>query len=483
MHGTATVVGAGPNGLAAAVVLARAGLDVTVLEAAERAGGATRSARVLAPDAVTDLGSAVHPLGVASPLFTRLPLQRHGLEWVHPEIPLAHPLEDRPAALLEPSLTATAQSLGRDGRAWQALHAGAVAQWEKLIPGVLGPILRLPEHPAAMASFGARGVWPATALARTVFREEPARALFAGSAAHSVLPLHRPLTAAFGVLLGAAAHATGWPVARGGSQAIADALVADLAEHGGQVITNAPVRDLAELGPADLVLLDLTPRQVLAVAGSRLPPRYARGLGRWRYGTASYKVDYLLDGPVPWTDPRVQRAGTVHVGGSMTQIAAAEAEVHAGRHPRRPFVLVAQQSAADPGRAASGQQVLWAYAHTPNGSDLPVGDRIEAQIERFAPGFRDRVLARVETGPRELERMDANLVGGDIGGGALDGLQQVFRPVVSLVPYATPLPGVFLCSSSTPPGGGAHGMCGYHAAGAALDDLARRRRQPEPATR
>ena len=476
MQGTATVVGAGPNGLGAAVVLARAGLEVTVFEAADRPGGATRSARVLAADAVTDLGSAVHPLGVASPLLSRLPLQRHGLEWVHPDIPLAHPLEDRPAALLEPSLTATAQSLGRDGRAWRALHAGPVAQWEKLVPGLLGPLLRLPERPVAMAAFGARGAWPATALARSAFRAEPARALFAGSAAHAVLPLHRPLTAAFGVLLGAAAHATGWPVARGGSQAIADALVADLAEHGGTVVTNAPVLDLAELGPADLVLLDLTPRQVLAIAGSRLPPRYARGLGRWRYGTASYKVDYLLDGPVPWSDQRVQRAGTVHVGGTMGEIAAAEADVHAGRHPQRPFVLVAQQSAVDPSRAAPGQQVLWAYAHTPNGSDLPIGERIDAQIDRFAPGFRDRVLARVETGPRDLERMNANLVGGDIGGGALDGLQQVFRPTASLVPYATPLPGVFLCSSSTPPGGGAHGMCGYHAARAALDDLARRRR-------
>ena len=401
---------------------------------------------------------------MASPLFSRLPLERHGLRWVHPEVPLAHPLDDGPAPLLQRSLTATAASLGRDARAWRALHGPAVHRWESLLPGVLGPLLRLPAHPLAMASFGARGVWPATTLARAAFRDEPAQALFTGSAAHSVLPLTRPLTAAFGVLFGAAAHATGWPVARSGSQAIADALVGVLEDAGGKVLTGSPVTDLAQVRPADVVLLDLTPRQVLAVAGDQLPPSYARALGRWRYGTATYKVDYLLDGPVAWRDPRVAAAGTVHVGGPMREVAAAEADVYAGRHPERPFVLVAQQSLADPTRVPQGRQVLWAYAHTPHASERPVGVRIDAQIERFAPGFRDRIVDRVDSSPAQLEAWNANLVGGDIGGGALDGLQQVFRPVARAVPYATPLPGVFLCSSSTPPGGGVHGMCGYHAA-------------------
>ena len=478
MRGRAVVVGSGPNGLTAAVVLARAGLEVTVHEAADRAGGSLRSGEPLGDGVVSDLGAAVLPFAVASPVLSRLPLEQHGLRWLHPDVPMAHPLEDRPAALLHRDLDTTATGLGPDARAWRALHEPVVRRWESVVEGVLGPLLRVPSAPLALATFGARGVWPAQALARAAFRDETARALFAGSASHAVVPLNRPMTAAFGVLFGAAAHATGWPVAAGGSQAVADALVGVLREAGGAVVTGSPITSLAQVGQADLVLLDLTPRQVLALAGDRLPPSYSRRLARWRYGVATYKVDYLLDGPVPWSDPRVAAAGTVHVGGTLDEVAHAEAEVHAGRHPERPFVLLAQQSLVDPSRTPEGRQVVWAYAHVPHGSDVPVGAQVDAQVERFAPGFRDRVLARVETSPSALEAWNPNLVGGDIGGGALDGLQQVFRPVASSVPYATPLPGVFLCSSSTPPGGGVHGMCGHHAATAALTALARRRRSP-----
>lgn len=478
MQGTAAVVGAGPNGLAAAVVLARAGLDVTVHEAAGTPGGAARSAASLGPGTVVDLGSAVHPFGVASPLFSQLGLHRHGLEWLHPPVVAAHPLDDRPAGLLHRSLERTAEELGPDGRAWSVLHRGVVERWEQTVESALGPLLRVPEHPAALASFGLRAPWPAAATATALFRTEQARGLFAGSAAHAVLPPRHVLTSAFGTLFGAAAHATGWPVARGGSQAIADALVADLREHGGRVVLDSPVTDLDRVRPADLVLLDLTPRQVLGLGGLELPGRYRRALSRWRYGTACYKVDLLLDGPVPWRDARVAQAGTVHVGGTPAEIGAAESQARAGRLPERPFVLVAQQGAADPSRAPAGQQVLWSYAHVPHGcDDARAGERVLDQLERFAPGVRDRVLARVDTPPSGLQSWNANLVGGDIGGGALDGLQQVFRPAVQADPYATGVPGVFLCSSSTPPGGGVHGMAGYHAARRALAGLARTRRR------
>lgn len=475
MRGTAAVVGAGPNGLAAAVVLARAGLDVTVHEAAGAPGGAARSSALLGPGTVVDLGSAVHPFGVASPLFGQLGLERHGLEWLHPPVVAAHPLDDGPAGLLHRSLERTAEELGPDGRAWTLLHRGVVDRWEETVEAVLGPLVRLPEHPVALAGFGLRAPWPAAATAQALFRTERARGLFAGSAAHAVLPPRHALTSAVGTLFGAAAHATGWPVAKGGSQAVADALVDELEEQGGRVLVDSPVTDLARVRPADVVLLDLTPRQVLALGGLELPARYRRALERWRYGTGAHKVDLLLDGPVPWRDPRVGQAGTVHVGGTLGEIGAAESEARAGRLPERPFVLVAQQGTADPSRAPAGRQVLWAYAHVPHGCDDPrAGDRLLAQIERFAPGFRDRILARVDTPPARLEAWNANLVGGDVGGGALDGLQQVFRPVVRADPYATGVPGVHLCSASTPPGGGVHGMAGYHAARSALAGLRRR---------
>ncbi|MGJ7440658.1 phytoene desaturase family protein [Aquipuribacter sp. MA13-6] len=461
-------MGSGPNGLTAAVVLAREGVRVTVHEAETTVGGAARSAGTLGDGTVVDLGSAVHPFGIASPVLRSLGLERHGLQWRHAPVPLAHPLDDRPAALLHRDLLRTAIGLGRDGSSWRRLHEPFVRRWDDLVRSVLSPLLRRPAHPLLMAGFGAAGVASASVLTRTVFRDEPARALFAGSATHAVLPLGAPLTSAFGVLFGTAGMTTGWPVPHGGAQAVSDALVAELLDHGGRVLTGHRVTDLAELGEADLVLLDLTPQQVLRLRGTGLPPRYRRALQRWRYGPGAFKVDYLLDGPVPWTDPQVAHASSVHVGGTATEVATAEAEVHRGRHPARPFVLLAQQDVADPGRAPDDQRVVWAYTHVPNGSDVDVSDHITAQVERFAPGFRDRVVDRLVSSPARLQAMDANLVGGDVNGGAFTGLQQVARPVLSNNPYRTPVPGLYLCSASTPPGGGVHGMCGAHAAAAAL---------------
>ena len=463
----AVVVGAGPNGLAAAVALAGRGASVLVVEQGDTPGGGCRSAALTLPGFVHDVCSAVHPLGAASPYLQTLGLAEHGLEWVHPEVLLAHPLDGGRAGVLLRDVGATGEAVG-DVDGWRRLLGPVVDRWEAVMAGVLGPLLRVPRHPVALAHFGLRALWPATTLARRALGSPEAQALFAGIAAHSVAALERPLTAAAGVMLAGAGHAAGWPVARGGSQRIIDALVTELARRGGTVETGRRVRTLDELPRAAVVLFDTAPRDLLAIAGSRLAPSYRRRLARFRHGAGSFKVDYALDGPVPWIAEACRTAGTVHVGGTLAEVAAAEAEVARGRHPERPFVLAAQQSVVDPSRAPSGQHTFWAYCHVPRGSTLDMTSAIEAQLERFAPGFSDRVLARVATTPKELEAYNPNCVGGDIAGGATDGLQLVFRPVASPHPYRTSDPRLFLCSSSTPPGGGVHGMCGYWAAQAAL---------------
>ena len=463
----AIVVGSGPNGLAAAITLARAGRSVCVLEGAPTLGGGMRSAELILPGFVHDVCSAIQPLAIASPFFRALPLAQRGLTWVQPPAPVAHPFDDGTAVVVERSVAATAARLGADGAAYARLFLPLADHAEALLVDILGP-LRLPCHPLVLARFGLFALWPVTALARQHFRGERARALLASLAAHSMLPLERPLSAAFALVLASVAHAVGWPLARGGSQRIAAALVAYLRALGGEAVVDSPVSSLDELPPARAVLADVAPRGLLALAGGRLPAGYRRRLAGYRYGPGVCKVDYALDGPVPWRAEDCARAGTVHVGGTMDEIAAGERAVWRGEHPEWPFVIVAQQSLFDPTRAPAGKQTLWAYCHVPSGSNRDLAPRIEAQIERFAPGFRERILARAVRTAADLERENPNYVGGDINGGVQD-LRQLFtRPMARLVPYATPLPGLFLCSASTPPGGGVHGMCGYHAARAAL---------------
>jgi phytoene dehydrogenase-like protein len=463
----AVVVGAGPNGLVAAITLARAGRSVLVLEGEDTCGGGARSAELTLPGFVHDVCSAIHPLGVGSPIMQSLPLAAHGLRWAQPDVALAHPLDGGRAGIVERDVDITAGRLGVDGPAWRR-HIGSHAErWSDLAPMLTRPLPQVPRHPFALARFGLPALAPANWLGRRWFDGDEARALFAGSAAHAFLPLSHPMTASFGLVLLASAHAVGWPVAVGGSQRIADALVAELHAHGGHVETGRRVASLAELPASRAVLFDLSPRQVAAIAGDRLPVRYRRRLERFRHGPAAFKVDYALDGPVPWTNEHCRRAGTVHVGGSADEVARGEADVAAGRHADRPFVLVAQQSLVDPSRAPAGKHTLWAYCHVPNGSTVDMTDAVDAQIERFAPGFRDLVLARHVAGPAWFEAHNAAFIGGDIAGGANDGLQLLFRPVIGR-PYRTPDPSLFLCSASTPPGGGVHGMCGYHAAQTAL---------------
>ncbi|MBA3498335.1 MAG: NAD(P)/FAD-dependent oxidoreductase [Gemmatimonadales bacterium] len=466
----AVVVGSGPNGLAAAIVLARAGLRTVIREAQPTLGGGLRSAELTLPGYTHDVCSAVHPLALSSPFFNSLPLGDFGLTWVQPPAALAHPLDDGTAAVLERSIDATAAALGRGGPGWRRMHEPFVAHWSKLAPDVLAPPLRIPRHPFLMARFGLAGLRSATGTARKL-EGTHARALFAGNAAHSFLSLDAAGTAAFGLLLSVAGHAVGWPIAQGGSQRFADALLAYFRSLGGEVEAGAPVEHLDELRSARVVMLDLGPHQVARLAGERLPSSYRRALLRYRYGAAAFKLDWALDGPVPWTAAECGRAATVHLGGTLEEVAASEAAHERGEMHERPFVLFVQPTLFDGSRAPAGKHTAWAYCHAPNGYAQDLTGHIERQVERFAPGFRDRVIGRSVLTPAEFERRNANLIGGDINGGMMD-LHQVFaRPVARLVPYRTPLPGVYICSASTPPGGGVHGMGGYHAARAALAEV------------
>ena len=444
-------------------------MKVTVFEAEPQPGGAARTLELTLPGFLHDFGSAAYPLAAGSPFFSSLPLSKHGLEWIHSPCPLAHPFDDGTATTLERDLGEAESALGDDGRAWRRLMQPFVERWSDLSSEVLRPIHLLSSHPLLLARFGLVAFPPAKMLAGIVFRGERAKALFAGLAAHSFLSLDAPMSAAFGVLLGAAAHAVGWPLARSGAQSLTNALCGHLAELGVEIKTSARVDSLADLAKFEATLCDVTPRQLARIAANRLSPRYMRRLARYRYGPAAFKVDYALRCPIPWKTSECLRAATVHLGGSAEEIAASEAATSQGRHSERPFVLLVQPSLFDSTRAPAGKHTAWAYCHVPNGSEFDMLPILEAQIERFAPGFRDCVLARRILSPASLEKMDANLMGGDISGGAMDIRQMLFRPTSRH--YATSASDLYLCSSSTPPGGGVHGMCGYHAARLALSRL------------
>ncbi len=464
----AVVVGTGPNGLAAAVTLARAGLSVIAYEAGDTVGGGARTEELTLPGFWHDPCSAVHPLGAGSPVFRAWPLERHGLHWLEPDVALAHPFPDGTAATLTRSVAATAASLGVDGPAYRRLVGPFLGRWDELSVDVLRPALAvLPRHPLLLARFGLPAALPGAVLAHR-FHGRHARALLSGLAAHVPTPLSTVGTGGVALMFALAAHAVGWPMVRGGSQRLSDALAAYLRELGGRVVTGCPVGHLDELPRARAYLLDVAPRHLAALAAGMLPEGYRRRLRALQPGPAVFKIDYALSGPVPWTAPACREAGTVHLGPSMADIDASLRAVRAGRTSDRPFLITAQPGRWDPGRAPAGQQVFWAYAHVPNGWDGDLTAAIEAQLERFAPGFGDLVLARAVAGPAEVQRRNPNYVGGDIAGGRCDGLHLLLRPTLAPVPYATAHPAVFLCSSATPPGPGVHGMCGYHAARVAL---------------
>jgi phytoene dehydrogenase-like protein len=461
----AIVVGSGPNGLSAAIALARSGVRVTVFEAADTVGGGVRTEALTLPGFLHDVGAAVFPLGIASPFFRSLPLEQHGLRWIEPDVPLAHPLADGDAVGLLHSLDETAAMLGTDGPAWRHLVGGLVAAWPALVGDALSPLLHWPANPLLLARFGVHALVSARRLAHAALKTERARTLFAGLAAHSTVPLHFAASSAPGLVLGAAAHATGWPIAQGGSGAISRALASLLRELGGEVITGHEIHSLRDLPQADAVLLDVSPRQFLRLAGEALPPAKRDAFENFQPGPGICKVDWALSAPINWTADLCRRAGTVHLGANFDEIAASEQDAWDGRESERPYVLLSQPSLFDSARAPAGQHTAWAYCHVPNGSATDFTVRIEAQIERYAPRFGEAILARRTHTAPQMQQWNANLLGGDVSGGAMTLKQIILRP--TLPPYKTPLDGVFLCSSSTPPGGGVHGMCGYGAAVAA----------------
>jgi len=465
----AVVIGAGPNGLAAAIVLAQAGLQVDVYEAEPQPGGGARTLPLTLPGFLHDFGSAVHPMALASPFFSTLPLQEHGLEWIQPPAPVAHPLDDGTAVMLEKDLDAAEAALGEDGKRWRQLFGPFAERWTELAPQVLRPVSLFPRSPFLLARLGLLGFPSATALARMWFRNPRTKALFAGLAAHSILSLDEPLTAAFGLMFVVTAHAVGWPIPRGGAQSITNALCSYLGSLGGSVHVSHRVESLASLGEYDVALCDVTPRQLSRIAGDRLSPGYRGKLERYTYGPGVFKVDFALSDPIPWKASECRRSATVHIGGTLEEFVASEDAMRHGHHAERPFVLLSQPTLFDPTRAPEDRHIGWAYCHVPNGSDVDMQPRIEAQIERFAPGFRDCILESRASSPRRLESMDANLIGGDIGGGLMNLPQFLFRPTMRY--YATSARDIYICSSSTPPGGGVHGMCGYNAAKLALKRL------------
>jgi phytoene dehydrogenase-like protein len=463
----AVVVGAGPNGLSAAITLARAGCSVLLLEANPTIGGAARSAEITLPGFVSGVFSSVYPLGIGSPFLSQLPLGEHGLEWVQPEVPVAHPLPDGSVALLERSLDTTVERMGAEGESYRDLVGPLVKDWDVLLPELLRPF-HLPGHPFRMARFGLKGLRSAQAVCEKRLSGPHARALMAGCTAHVGIPLDFAATASYGMVLLGSGHAAGWPFAGGGAGRLTDALASYFRSLGGEIRTDTPVRSLSELPPARAILLNLTPKQVVRVAGDRLPDRYRRELERFRYGVGVFKLDWALDGPIPWTAEECHRAGTVHVAGTYEEVIESERHPYRGTLAERPFVLLGQPSLFDPLRAPPGKHVAWAYCHVPLESPVDMTERMEAQIERFAPGFRERILARHVLRPADLEALDANLIGGDINGGA-GILPQLFtRPVARRDPYTTPVDGLYICSASTPPSGGVHGMCGHNAALSAL---------------
>ncbi|MBN2732639.1 MAG: NAD(P)/FAD-dependent oxidoreductase [Balneolaceae bacterium] len=467
----AIIIGSGPNGLAAAIALAQKGLSVKVFEAAATVGGGTRTQELTLPGFHHDVCSAIHPMAVGSPFLKTLPLEQYGLEWIHPAYPLAHPLDDEPAVIMHRSLNDTIQELGADARAYHALFAPYIEHWEELAPELLSPLNSLPSHPLLMSKFGLRALRSAEGLADTWFQTKRAKALFAGLAAHSILPLDQISTSAIGLVLGIIGHKIGWPLPKGGSHKITKALAAHFESLGGEIETEAKIETLRELPQAKVILFGNTPKQILRIAGNQLPDSYAHKLRSFKYGAGVFKIDIALGGPIPWKDERCGQAGTVHLGGTLHEIVQSERQIGQGVCPQKPYVLLTQQSMFDSSRAPVGKHTVWAYCHVPNGSTQDMTEPILRQIERFAPGFRDLMLDYHTMNTSAMEAYNPNYIGGDINGGRQDITQLFTRPAGLLNPYNIPGTSMFICSSSTPPGGGVHGMCGYHAAQAALKYL------------